>query len=453
MTDSNSENTNARVSSLRQLLGSGTMQQAGRMLNSLYPSEIADLLESLPLRERKFVWEMVDPDIEGEVLIELGEEVRDSVIQEMEAEEVIAAVEHLDADDMADLILSLPEAVIRETLASMDKQRLQQVEAVLSYPEDTAGGLMELNMVTIRPNVTVDVVLRYLRRLGELPSHTDRLFVVDRFGRYLGTVPLDKVLTRPDDTLIVDIIDARVEPVSVNMPEAEVARLFQDRDLISAPVVDEYARLLGRITIDDVVDVIVEAADKTVMSSAGLAEDEDIFAPIVRSTRRRSIWLGANLFTAFLAAWVIGLFEATIQQIVALAVLMPVVTSMGGVAGTQTLTLVIRAEALGQVGRSNIRSLLIKESAIGLLNGLLWALVVAVVATLWFKDIKIGAVIAVALIINLLFAAVAGVTLPFILRKMQIDPALAGGVILTTVTDVIGFMAFLGIATLTLLQP
>lgn len=451
MTDSSSENTNKRVDSLRQLLESGTMQQAGRMLNSLYPSEIADLLESLPLRERKFVWEMVDPDIEGEVLVELGDEVRDSVIKGMEAEEVLAAVEHLDADDMADLILSLPEAVIRETLASMDKQRLQQVEAVLSYPEDTAGGLMELNMVTIRPNVTVDVVLRYLRRLGELPGHTDRLFVVDRFSRYLGTVPLDKVLTRPDDTLIIDLIDAKVEPVPVDMPDTDVARLFQDRDLISAPVVDEHARLLGRITIDDVVDVIVETADKTVFSSAGLTEDEDIFAPIVRSTRRRSIWLGTNLLTAFLAAWVIGLFEATIQQIVALAVLMPIVASMGGIAGTQTLTLVIRAEALGQVGRSNVRSLLIKESAIGFLNGLLWALVVAAVASLWFDDIKIGGVIAAALIINLLAAALTGVCLPFILRKLKIDPALAGGVILTTVTDVIGFMSFLGIATLTLL--
>lgn len=451
MTDSSSENTNTRVSSLRQLMESGTMQQAGRMLNSLYPSEIADLLESLPLRERKFVWEMVDPDIEGEVLVELGDEVRDSVIKEMEAEEVIAAVEHLDADDMADLILSLPEAVIRETLSSMDKQRLQQVEAVLSYPEDTAGGLMELNMVTIRPNVTVDVVLRYLRRLGELPGHTDRLFVVDRFSRYLGTVPLDKVLTRSGDTLIIDLIDARIEPVPVTMPDTEVARLFQDRDLISAPVVDEHARLLGRITIDDVVDVIVDTADKTVMSSAGLTEDEDIFAPIIRSTRRRSVWLGANLITAFIAAWVIGLFEATIQHIVALAVLMPIVASMGGIAGTQTLTLVIRAEAMGQVGRSNARSLLIKESAVGFLNGVLWALVVAIVATLWFDDVEIGGVIAVALIINLVVAAMAGVSLPFILRKLRIDPALAGGVILTTVTDVIGFMAFLGIATITLL--
>ncbi len=421
------------------------------MLNSLYPSEIADLLESLPLRERKFVWEMVDQDIEGEVLIELGDEARDSVIQEMEAEEVVAAVEHLDTDDMADLILSLPEAVIRETLSSMDKQRLQQVEAVLSYPEDTAGGLMELNMVTIRPNVTVDVVLRYLRRLGELPSHTDRLFVVDRFGRYLGTVPLDKVLTRPDDMLIADLIDAKIEPVLDTMVATEVARLFQDRDLISAPVVDEHARLLGRITIDDVVDVIVDAADKTVMSSAGLTEDEDIFAPIIRSTRRRSVWLGANLLTAFMAAWVIGLFEATIQEIVALAVLMPIVASMGGIAGTQTLTLVIRAEALGQVGRSNARSLLIKESAVGFLNGLLWAIVVALVATLWFDNIKIGGVIAIALVINMLFAAVTGVSLPFILRKMNIDPALAGGVILTTVTDIIGFMAFLGIATIALL--
>lgn len=451
MSEVSTENTTSRASSLKQLLETGTMQQASRMLNSLHPSEIADLLESMPLRQRKLVWEMVDTEIEGEILVELGDAVRDSVIQEMEAEEVVAAVENLDTDDMADLILSLPETVIRETLASMDKQRLEQVEAVLSYPEDTAGGLMELNMVTIRPDVTVDVVLRYLRRLGELPDHTDRLFIVDRFSRYLGTVPINKVLTRSDDTLIIDLIDERIEPIQVSTADIEVARLFQDRDLISAPVIDEHARLLGRITIDDVVDVIVEAADKTVMSSAGLAEDEDIFAPIFRSTRSRSIWLGTNLLTAFIAAWVIGLFEATIQQIVALAILMPIVASMGGIAGSQTLTLVVRAQALGQVGRSNARALLMKESAIGLLNGLLWATIVAIVAAYWFDNLQIGGVIGVALVINLIVAASSGVIIPFVLRKLHIDPALAGSVILTTVTDVIGFMAFLGIATLTLL--
>lgn len=451
MTDSSAENVKDRVDSLKLFMESGTIQQAARMLNSLHPSEIADLLESLPLRERLFVWEMADPDLEGEILVELGEEVRESVIKEMDADEVLAAVENLDTDDMADLILSLPEAVIRETLSSMDKQRLLQVEAVLSYPEDTAGGLMELNEITIRPNVTVDVVLRYLRRLGELPDHTDRLFIVDRFSRYLGSVRLDQLLIKSSDAQVVDLIDPKLDPIMVDVSDKDVARLFQDYDLISAPVISDDNRLLGRITIDDVVDVIVDSADKTVMNRAGLTEDEDIFAPVIRSTRRRSVWLGANLLTSFIAAWVIGLFEATIQEIVALAVLMPIVASMGGIAGSQTLTLVVRAEALGHVGRSNARYLLNKEMAIGFLNGILWATVVAAVASWWFNNVKIGGVIAAALLINLVAAALSGVSIPFVLRKMKIDPALAGGVILTTVTDVIGFMSFLGIATITLL--
>lgn len=451
MTDSAPEPPKDRIHSFRQLLETGTMQHATRMLNSLHPSEIADLLESEPIRERKIIWEMIDPDLEGEILVELGEEVRESILREMETEEVLAAVEHLDTDDMADIILSLPEAVIRETLASMDKQRLQQVEAVLSYPEDTAGGLMDLNPVTVRPDATLDVVLRYLRRLGDLPRHTDKLMVVDRLNRYLGTISLHSILINPLDKTVAELLETDKKPIPVNMADTAVARLFQDHDLVSAPVVDEGNRLLGRITIDDVVDVIVEEAGKSVMNMAGLNEDEDIFAPVVRSSRRRAVWLGANLVTAFIAAWVIGLFEATIRQVVALAVLMPIVASMGGIAGSQTLTLVIRAQALGQISRRNARALLIKELAVGFLNGLLWALVVAAVTALWFDNVQIGGIIAAALVINLVVAAFSGVVIPFALRKLSIDPALAGGVILTTVTDVIGFMAFLGIATVLLL--
>ncbi len=451
MSDNSAEHTTDRVSSFKQQLESGTMQQASRMLNALHPSEIADVLESVTLRERKFIWEMVDPDLEGEVLVELGEAVRDTVIQEMGTEEVLAAVEHLEADDMADLILSLPETVIRNTLTSMDKQRLQQVEAILSYPENTAGGLMDLNVVTVRPDATLDVVLRYLRRLEELPENTDRLMVVNRFNRYLGTISLHSILVNQPDKTVSEFIDTEEAPIPVYMPDNDVAQLFKDHDLISAPVIDEYDNLIGRITIDDVVDVIVDEAGKSVMNMAGLNEDEDLFAPIFKSTRRRSLWLGTNLITALIAAGVIGLFEATIEQIVALAILMPIVASMGGIAGSQTLTLVIRAQALGQIGRSNRYPLLFKEMAVGFLNGVLWAAVVAVVATLWFHSQAIGLVIGTALIINLLIAAFAGVAIPFILRKFKIDPALAGGVILTTVTDVIGFMAFLGIATMVLL--
>ena len=437
---------NSHIQSFKDLLTSGTMQQASRMLNALHPSEIADLLESLPRAERKFAWEMVDPALEGEILVELGEEVRDTITQDMDTEEVLAAVEQLDTDDMADLILSLPEVVIHETLSSMDKQRRQQLETVLSYSDDTAGGLMNLDVTTVRPDVTLDVVLRYLRMLSKLPDNTDRLMVVDRFNHYLGTIRLDQVLTHPIETTVMELVNPETA-IDIDTLATDVARLFQNHDLISAPVVNEQNILLGRITIDDVVDVIVDEAGKSVMNMAGLTEDEDIFAPIVKSVRRRTIWLGANLMTAFIAAWVIGWFEATLQQMVALAILMPVVASMGGIAGSQTLTLVIRAQALGQIGRGNIQSLLLKELAVGCLNGLLWAFVVALVATLWFQDLQLGGVIGSAILLNLIAAALAGVSIPFVLRRLRIDPALAGGVILTTVTDVVGFAVFLGIAT------
>src|SRR5688572_9006453 len=320
-----------RAESLNDLLASGTMQQVSRMLNSLHPAEIAGILETLPLGKRKYVWDLIDPKLEGDILVELGDQVRDTVIREMEPAEVVAAVENLDTDDMADVILSLPEAVIRKTLASLDKQRRQQIEAVLSYPEDTAGGLMDTRVVTIRPDVTLDVVLRYLRGLSELPDNTDRLTVVDRYHHFLGSLQLEQILMHSPETAVADLMKRDERAIPVDMKDRDVADLFQDRDLVSAPVIDADNKLLGRITIDDVVDVIVEEADKSVMNMAGLQEDEDIFSPIVKSTRRRAVWLGINLITAFIAAFVIGLFEATIQQVVALAVLMPIVASMGGI--------------------------------------------------------------------------------------------------------------------------
>jgi magnesium transporter len=446
------DQTSNNVKKLSSLLDSGTMQQISRMLNSLHPAEIAGILETLPLSKRKYVWELIDPKLEGDILVELGDQVRDTVIREMEPAEVVAAVENLDADDMADVILSLPEAVIRETLASLDKQRRQQVETVLSYPQDTAGGMMDTRVITIRPDVTLDVVLRYLRTLSELPDNTDRLMVVDRYNHFLGSLRLEQILMHNPETAVADLMNKDENAIPVEMKDRDVADLFQDRDLVSAPVVDSGNKLLGRITIDDVVDVIVEEADKSVMNMAGLQEDEDIFAPIISSTRRRAVWLGINLITAFIAAWVIGLFEATIQQVVALAVLMPIVASMGGIAGSQTLTLVIRGQALGHITGSSIRSLLVKEMAVGFLNGLLWAFVVAVIAAWWFHSIPIGYIIAIALMVNLAAAALTGVTLPFVLRKMNIDPALAGSVVLTTFTDVIGFFTFLGTASLVLVK-
>lgn len=446
-----SERTTERVAAIEELLESGTARQVERMLNALHPAEIADLLESLPRPERALLWAQVPADVGGEVLLEVGDDVRETLVEDMDAGELRAATEQLDVDDMADFVQSLPETVVREVLAGMDKQNRQLLERVLPWPEDSAGGLMNVDAVAVRADVTLEVVARYLRSRGELPGHTDRLVVVNRYGRYLGVLGIDVVLTGDPATLVSAVMDREVEPLAPETPAAEVARLFEDHDLVSHPVVDSDGRLIGRITIDDVVDVIREDAEHTVMSRVGLTEAEDLFAPVRRAAARRALWLGVNLGTAFLAAWVIGRFEATLQQIVALAILMPIVASMGGIAGTQTLTMVIRGQALGQITRRNARPLMAKELAVAAANGLLWALLVGVVALAWFGDAGIAAIIGIALVLNLAIAAASGVAIPLLLRRMGIDPALAGGVVLTTVTDVVGFTAFLGLATVFLL--
>ncbi len=445
------EQTEERLQTLSDVLESGTVQQALRVLNALHPAEIADLLESLPPRERMLVWELIDAEIEGQVLLEVGEEVRNSLISDMQAEDILAAAEGLDLDDLADFLQSLPDTLLQETLQSMDKQNRNRLEEILSYPEDSAGGLMDTDLVTVRADVPLDVVHRYLRMKGELPEHTNQLFVVDRYGNYQGVISLHRLLTQDPDALVAETMDGQISPINANAHSADVARTFEDLDLVTAPVVDDHNRLLGRITVDDVVDVIRDEAEHSVLSMAGLSEDHDIFAPVVQSGRRRGVWLGINLATAFLAAWVIGRFTATLDEIVALAVLMPIVASMGGIAGSQTLTLVIRGQALGQIGRTNFRWLLNRELAVALLNGIVWSLVVAAISVLWFHSYGIGVVIGAALIINLFSAAASGVIIPIVLRQLGVDPALAGGVILTTVTDVIGFIAFLGLATIFLL--
>jgi magnesium transporter len=439
------------LQALSEGIEGGTLQQVRRMLNALHPAEIAHLLESLPPARRELVWELVDPENDGEVLVHLGDEARASLVREMETGELLAALEGLDVDDLADFIQGLPDALISEALEGMNKQDRLRLEAVLSYPEDTAGGLMNTDTVTVRADVSLDVVLRYLRRQGKIPDLTDSLIVVNRYDRYLGLLPLSELLTKEPDYTVAEVMDQSMEGIPARTPATEVTKLFEDLDLISAPVIDDNGTLLGRITIDDVVDVIREEADHSVLSRAGLNEDEDIFAPVLPSARRRAVWLGVNLLTAFLASWVIGQFQDTLQQVVALAVLMPIVASMGGIAGSQTLTLVIRGLALGQVGKTNTRWLLSKEIAVGALNGLVWAAVVSLFAILWFRDLQLGGIIALALVLNLLAAALAGVIIPIVLRRLRIDPALAGGVVLTTVTDVVGFLAFLGLATALLL--
>lgn len=441
----------SRLEHLSQALDTGAADQVRHLLVNLHASEIADLLESFPHGPREILWELVDPDDHGEVLTQVNDEVRAGLIDEMETHDLVAATEGLDTDDLADIITDFPAMVSREVLRAMDKQDRQRLEAVLHYPEDTAGGLMNVDVVTVRADVTLDVVVRYLRMRGELPKNTDKLFVVDRNDHYRGALELTQVLTNEPEQLVAAVMDRDIPGIPATLPDDEVAKQFENLDLVSAAVVTGENILIGRITIDDVVDVIREDADHSLLSMAGLDEEDDTFAPVLKSARRRAVWLGINLFTAFLASWVIGNFQATIEQVVALAVLMPIVASMGGIAGSQTLIIVIRGIALGQIGSTNARWLMYKELAVAVLNGIGWAIVVAVISALWFQNNNIGLIIAAALIINLMCAALAGLSIPFILKRMNIDPALAGSVILTTVTDVVGFLVFLGLGTIFLL--
>jgi magnesium transporter len=437
----------ARFAAIQEALA-GSLRGADRMVAALHPSEIALLLESLPPRPRLLAWELVEPGTQGDVLVELPEEVRSELLAGMQADELVAAAEGLAVDDLADLLAELPEAVTRQVLRSMDQRDRDRVSTLLAHPEDTAGGLMNTDTVTVRADVPMDVVMRYLRMRGELPDRTDCLFVVDRHDRYLGALPLTRLLTAEPDALASAGMDPDAPPIAPAAPAAEVAALFESRDLVSAAVVSAEGKLLGRITVDDVVDVVREQAEHPSLAAAGLEDEEDVFAGVRKSARRRALWLGINLVTALFASWVVGLFEATIEKIVALAVLMPVVASMGGIAGTQTVTLIIRAIAVGQVQPSNARWLFFKELGVGALNGLAWAAVIALATWAWFGTWDIAAVMFVAIVINLIAAATAGVAIPLALRRMHIDPALAGGVILTTVTDVVGFAALLGLGSL-----
>lgn len=451
MDQDRSKKTEDQILALADAMKSGTMQHAQSMLNELSPAEIAHLLESLPHTERNIIWEMVNPEKEGEVLIQLGEELRSTLIRDMSLQDLVSATEGMDVDDLADFIQSLPDRVTTQVLTSLDAQYRERLEAVLSYPEDSAGGLMNTDTITVRSEVTLDVVLRYLRMMEQLPNHTDTLYVTTRNNLFVGSLPLSVLLTSDTELTVAEVMKRDTEVIRASQEDDEVAKIFETHDLITAPVVDEHMKLLGRITVDDVVDVIREEAEHSVLGMAGLTEEEDLFAPAVPSAQRRAIWLGINLLTAFMASWVVSIFDGTLEQIVAIAVLMNVVASMGGIAGSQTLTLVIRGLALGQVSKSNRRWLVNKEVIVGLLNGIGWALVIAIIAVFWFGNLNIGYVIAAATIINLFVAAFSGVAIPIIMHKLHIDPAIAGNVVLTTITDIVGLFTFLGLATLFLI--
>lgn len=439
------------IASVRDALEAGRFKRALKIFAKLHPAQAAGLLESLPPGERSSIWSRLDSTRAGQVLVHLREEVAASLALEMSDAELLDAARQLDLDDLVDLIQALPFGPGRQLLLSMDVKKRQQLADMLSYPEDSAGGLMNIDHISVRADVKVGSVLRYLRLLEDLPDHTDKLMVVDRENHYQGVLRLSRLVTSLADELVRDVMDADFKALDVLLSSQEVARQFEDLDMLSAAVVSEDGILLGRITVDDVMDSIRDDSERAIMGMAGLDDEADMFAPVLTSTRRRSVWLGCNLITAFLAASVIGQFQGALEQIVALAVLMPVVASMGGIAGSQTLTLVIRGLALGQVDTGNLRVLLGKEVGIGMLNGLLWAVLVAGVAIVWFGNWGIGGVIGMAILINLICAVLAGLLIPLILRRFGIDPALAGSMVLMAVTDVVGFSSFLGLATVFLL--
>ena len=421
-------------------------------LTSLHPSEIARLLESLTPGKRKIIWQLVDQDDEGDVLKELVEDVRQNLIGEMDATELIAATQDMELDDLADLLVDLPETVTEQVITALDRQDQIRLESVMSYDEDTAGGLTNPRIISVRRGITIEVLMRYLKRLNKLPEHTNYIYIVNRNDEYLGAVKLVDLFLEDKNKPIETIMDESVKAMLADEDVKQVAMDFQNLDLISMPVIDEKNRLLGQITVDDVVDVIQDQVNSEIFNMAGLDDEDDIFAPVILSTKRRAVWLGMNLITAFVVAGAIGLFQEILQQIVILAVLMPIVASMGGVAGNQTLILVIRGIAMGKIQRSNARKLLVKESSVALLNGFTWSIVVSVLAVVLFQTTwEIGLIVGAAMLLNIFASAIAGVAIPFLLKKMGIDPALAGGVLMITLTDVLGFVTFLGLATLFLL--
>jgi len=433
------------VTRVTDALRSGTPSDVAALLADMSPGDIAHLISSSPPVTRDKLWLLLDHEQEADVLNELPDDIRNNFLAELQPEAVAELIVQLDDDDVADILHELPQADTDKILDSLTEYDRERFETVLSYPDDVAGGLMSTDTLTIRADLTMDVVLRYLRRHTRLPENTDSLIVVNRDDKYVGLLPVRTLLVSDPHTSVREMMKTEREPLDAMTSADEVARRFERNDWISAPVVDPDGKLIGRITIDDVVDVIREQADHSLAVMAGLG-DGDAFTPVLRTAPQRAIWLAINLATAILAASVIGAFQDTIEKVVALAVLMPIVASMGGIAGTQSLTVLIRAMAMGQINDRTEIWLVRREILVSIINGLLWAAVIAVIASYWFSDITLGVIIAFAIVINLITAGIAGASLPLLLDRLDIDPALAGGVVLTTITDVVGFFAFLGLA-------
>lgn len=436
------------LAQILEALETSQLHIVSEVINEMKSGEIARILESLPPSEREQVWTVVDKEFHGDVLAELGEDALDTLVEDMSYEELVESAISMDDDDLVDFLQDLPAETSLRVLQSLDTAQRQHLTKMMEYDDETAGGMMNTDTITVRKNVSVNAVIRYLRRLEDLPDITSKLFVVDRHSKLEGEITLSCLLTADREMKVGEVMREKYTCFDVNDASLTVAQQFRENDLVSAAVVNEVGQLVGRITVDDVIDFIQEDAEKNLLNTAGLDEDVDTFAPIKQATIDRGLWLGINLVTALLAAAVINLFGDTIEKAVALAALSPLVASMGGIAGSQSLTIIIRGIALGQIEGANARLLLMRELTIGMINGLAWGLVTAIIAYVWFGQVNLALIVISAIFVNLCCAALSGVVIPLLLKKLNIDPALAGSVILTTVTDVVGFFVLLGLATI-----
>lgn len=436
---------------VESLVHKQNLSELQKKLDVLHPADVAYILEALPLDDRLKVWDLVKAERDGEILLEVSDAVRQTLIADMDSQELLAAAEQLDTDELADLAPDLPKDVLQDLMFSLDAQNRERLQSALSYPDDAVGALMDFDIVTIREDITLEVALRYLRRLGNLPDHTDKLFVVDRADILRGVLPLKRMVVHELD---VNVADVMAEDAVVFHPEDvadEAAKAFERYDLVTAPVVDNNHKLVGRITVDAVMDYIRDEAESDKLSMAGLREEEDFFASVWKSVQNRWAWLAINLITALIASRVIGLFEGSIEKIVALAALMPIVAGIGGNSGNQTTTMIVRGLALGQISSHNMNSLIQKELGVALLNGLIWGGVLGLIAYVLYGNYELGLVMMSAMTLNLLLAAIMGVMIPLVMNKFGRDPAVGSSVLITAMTDSGGFMIFLGLATIFLL--
>ena len=435
---------------IKNLVSKKNISSLESLLDDLHPSDTADILESLPVQKRLVLWDLVKSENEGDILIEVSDSVRQTLIDDMDSTELLAAAEQLETDEIADIAPDLPEEVLKDLLENLDIQNRERLQSVLSYPEDSVGSIMEFEITTIREDLTLEVVLNYLRKIKKLPNHTDKLFVVDKDGLILGVLPLERIIVNAPTTIVKNIMAKEVVLFKPEDLADEAANAFERYDLVTAPVVDEKNKLVGRLTVEAVVDFIRQESDNEKFSMAGLREEEDIFSSIWKSVQNRWAWLAINLLTAFIASRVIGIFEGSIEKVVALAALMPIIASIGGNSGNQTTAMIVRALAIGQLTQSSIRSLLYKEISVALLNGLIWGSIVGLFAFYLYNNADLGFVMASAMVLNLILAAIMGVLMPLLMHRLGKDPAVGSSVLITAMTDSGGFFIFLGLATLVL---